>query len=146
MRRALHANRPRGGATGGVADDATAPRELDRRSFGAVEIRLLWRPERDTVTILLENERNGRAVELTVHASEAVEALEHPFVYLDAADPSDIAIYERRSVGGRPAEPPFAAAWFGRGLLGPTLSATPPHHGLAASDLTHTRKEQRWES
>lgn len=57
-------------------------RELAHRRNGALDIFLLWHPEDDSVSILVEDLRTGVRVALDVEQRSALEAFRHPFSYV----------------------------------------------------------------
>jgi hypothetical protein len=58
-----------------------AARELAYRRNGALDIFLLWHPEDDSVSILVEDLRTGVRIALDVEQQSALEAFRHPFSY-----------------------------------------------------------------
>jgi hypothetical protein len=58
-----------------------AIRELDRRYGDGIEVRLLWNPHTDEVTVAVEDERSGEAFVLDVPGCDALEAFTHPYAY-----------------------------------------------------------------
>jgi hypothetical protein len=66
--------------------NASPHRELDHRSNGAVDVRLLWNPRTNQVSIAVADKRSGEAFEVAVRATEALDAFHHPFAYLANTD------------------------------------------------------------
>lgn len=60
---------------------AVLPRELAHRRNGALDIFLLWHPEQDAVTVLVEDLSTGVRVEMSVDRRDALAAFRHPFAY-----------------------------------------------------------------
>ncbi len=58
-----------------------AVRELDRRTNDGIDVRLLWNPRTDRVSVLVEDERTRASFELEVAAADALAAFRHPFAY-----------------------------------------------------------------
>ena len=58
-----------------------AIRELDRRTSDDIEVRLLWNSRTNQVFIAVEDRRCGELFEVTVPASDALEAFHHPYAY-----------------------------------------------------------------
>jgi hypothetical protein len=59
--------------------------ELMRRRNGGIEVVLRWHHESDSVSIHVADDRTGEEHEVEVPRDEALDAFEHPFVYLAAA-------------------------------------------------------------
>ena len=55
--------------------------ELATRQSGGVEVRLLWHPEADELTLTVAVERTGETFEIPVPSESALDAFYHPFVY-----------------------------------------------------------------
>jgi hypothetical protein len=70
-------------------------RELDRRTADGIEVRLLWDPEGDTVSIAVWDHREDEGFELEVERDHALQAFHHPYAYAalrrHAALPSALA-------------------------------------------------------
>lgn len=65
-------------------------RELDARSGDGLDIRLLWNPADDALTVTVADARSEEFLVLAVAPQAALEAFNHPFAYaaapaLDAA-------------------------------------------------------------
>ena len=56
--------------------------ELMRRQNGGLDVRLRWHPETDSVSIEVIDDQTGQVLEAPVPRESALEAFEHPFVYL----------------------------------------------------------------
>lgn len=61
----------------------TAVRELDRRTNDGIDVRLLWNPQTDRVSITVEDQRSEETFELEVDPADALAAFRHPYVYTD---------------------------------------------------------------
>jgi hypothetical protein len=59
--------------------------ELMRRRNGAIEVVLRWHPESDSVSIHVVDDQTGDEHDVEVPRHEALDAFEHPFVYLPVA-------------------------------------------------------------
>ena len=55
--------------------------ELATRSNGGVEVRLLWHPGAEELTLTVADERTGECFEIPVPGESALDAFYHPFVY-----------------------------------------------------------------
>ena len=64
-----------------VTTTTLAIRELDRRHGDGLEVRLLWNPRTDEVSVAVEDERSGEAFVLDVPGRDALEAFTHPYAY-----------------------------------------------------------------
>ena len=56
-------------------------RELDARRGDGLDIRLLWNPADDTVTVTVADVRTEELFIIPVASHEALEAFQHPFAY-----------------------------------------------------------------
>jgi hypothetical protein len=63
----------------------TLPRELDSRSGDGLEIRLLWDPADDALTVTVADVRTEESFVIPVAAADAREAFNHPFAFAAAA-------------------------------------------------------------
>jgi hypothetical protein len=61
---------------------ASAVRELDRRTADGIDVRLLWHPHTDQVSVAVEDLRGGKSFEVEVAGGEALDAFRHPYAYL----------------------------------------------------------------
>lgn len=68
----------------------TIPRELDSRSGDGFEVRLLWNPGDDTLTVTVDDARTEEFFVIPVASQDALEAFHHPFAY--AAAPQRTAL------------------------------------------------------
>ena len=59
-------------------------RELDRRINDGIDVRLLWDPATNQVTVAVTDERLGGSFELDVDGAEALDAFHHPYAYVSA--------------------------------------------------------------
>jgi hypothetical protein len=55
-------------------------RELAARDNDGIHVRLLWHPQRDAVTVSVEDDCGDR-LHLAVAADHALDAFYHPFAY-----------------------------------------------------------------
>jgi hypothetical protein len=60
-----------------------AVRELDRRSSDGIEVRLLWSPRTNQVSVAVADTRSGESFELPVAGADALAAFHHPYIYAD---------------------------------------------------------------
>lgn len=65
--------------------DLSDARELDARSADGIDVRLLWHPSTDRVSVYLRDDRTGEAFVVAVDGTEALDAFWHPFAYASAA-------------------------------------------------------------
>ena len=56
-------------------------RELAARSNDGVNVRLLWDPREDAVTVSVEDARDGQNFAVAVARDRALDAFHHPFAY-----------------------------------------------------------------
>jgi hypothetical protein len=62
--------------------DHTTPIELDSRTADRIEVRLLWHPAEDRVTVTAHDGRSGELVEIPVRDGErALDVFHHPYAY-----------------------------------------------------------------
>jgi hypothetical protein len=61
-----------------------AIRELDHRRNDGIDVRLLWNPRMNRVTVALEDERAGESFELHVEPRVALAAFHHPYAYANS--------------------------------------------------------------
>ena len=66
-----------------------SPRELDSRSGDGLDIRLLWQPADDSLTVTVDDLRLHEHFVIPVRAGDALEAFHHPFAYA-AATSNDV--------------------------------------------------------
>ena len=63
---------------------AEMPRELAHRRTDGLDVRLLWDPDTDRVTVSLADSRTGEGFEVPVAPGErALDVFNHPFAYAD---------------------------------------------------------------
>jgi hypothetical protein len=60
---------------------ASSTRELAARETNGVSVRLLWHPRENTVTVSVEDCRDGGCFDLAVAPAHALDAFYHPFAY-----------------------------------------------------------------
>jgi hypothetical protein len=56
-------------------------RELAARTNDGVQVRLLWHPRANTLTVSVEDARVGECFQLAVAPDRALDAFYHPFAY-----------------------------------------------------------------
>jgi hypothetical protein len=56
-------------------------RELDSRSGDGLDIRLLWNPDDDSVTVTVADVRTQELFVIPIAARDAAAAFQHPFAY-----------------------------------------------------------------
>jgi hypothetical protein len=79
--------------THGSSATTTIPaRELDARRGDGLDVRLLWNPADDSLSVTVDDHRSGERFVIPVATADAAEAFAHPFAY--AAAP----VRRRRSV------------------------------------------------
>jgi hypothetical protein len=64
-----------------LTDISPATRELDRRSSDGIDVRLLWSPRTNHVSIAVTDEHTGSALTFVVDGAEALTAFNHPYAY-----------------------------------------------------------------
>lgn len=68
----------------------TIPRELDSRTTDGIEVRLLWRPFGNHVSVAVNDTKIGQAFEVEVRPGQrALDVFHHPYAY--ATQPLAIA-------------------------------------------------------
>ena len=63
-------------------------RELDRRTSDSVDETLLRRPQTNSVTLAVHDERHGRRLEFEVDPRDALRAFHHPYAYVPRRQPT----------------------------------------------------------
>ncbi len=58
-------------------------RELDCRSGDGIEVRLLWNPLTDRVSVHVDDARSNESFAFPVAAGEELTAFQHPYAYAD---------------------------------------------------------------
>ena len=66
---------------------AHLPRELDARSGDGLDIRLLWHPGDDALTVTVADSRTEEFFVIPVARQDAYHAFRHPFAYAAAPRP-----------------------------------------------------------
>lgn len=61
-------------------------RELDHRISDHIEVRLLWEPESDRVSVAVFDGRSGESIRFDVAGRHALDAFHHPYAYALAAE------------------------------------------------------------
>ncbi len=69
-------------AAGPLAE--TPRRELDHRTGGGVEVRLLWDSQTNSVAVAVTDELSGAYFEFEVDPADALDAFHSPYVYAHA--------------------------------------------------------------
>ena len=64
-----------------ISDINSEAKELDARVADGIDVRLLWYPGLDTVTVVVSDSRRQTAFELAVASDAALDAFHHPFAY-----------------------------------------------------------------
>ena len=60
----------------------TVARELDARNSDGIQVRLLWHPEDDHVSVAVNDTKTGEAFDLPVHDGQpALDVFQHPYAY-----------------------------------------------------------------
>lgn len=57
------------------------PRELDSRSGDGLDIRLLWTPTTDALSVTVADARSEEFFVIPITRGDALEAFHHPFAY-----------------------------------------------------------------
>lgn len=60
---------------------AKRTRELDFRVNDGLEVRLLWHPETNEITVKVYDAKTGDDFDLDVDATDAMDAFHHPYAY-----------------------------------------------------------------
>jgi hypothetical protein len=60
---------------------ASDVRELDRRTSNGIDVRLLWQPQRNRVSVVVTDRRVDGSFDFEVDPADALEAFHHPYVY-----------------------------------------------------------------
>ena len=68
----------------------TSTRELDCRTNGGIDVRLLWNPDNDEVIVAVHDTLTGELFELHVEASDALFAFRHPYAYASLQGPAGL--------------------------------------------------------
>jgi hypothetical protein len=56
--------------------------ELDSRREDAIEVTMVWRPERDSIEIGVNDTRTGEAIVIEPPNEKALDAFHHPYAYV----------------------------------------------------------------
>jgi len=59
----------------------TTLRELDHRNADGIDVRLLWDPHTNGVSIAVQDQRLGDSLTFTVDGAQALAAFHHPYAY-----------------------------------------------------------------
>jgi hypothetical protein len=71
----------RAGHTGMSITTDTYLRELDHRYNEGIDVRLLWNPATNRVTVSVQDERLGESIVLDADGADALDAFHHPYAY-----------------------------------------------------------------
>ena len=71
-------------------------RELDARRGDGLDIRLLWNPVDDAVTVTVADVRTEELFIIPVASHEALDAFQHPFAYAGAPVDNALAVGDPR--------------------------------------------------
>ncbi len=63
------------------AIEELAVRELDSRSSDGIDVRLLWNSMTNKISVAVKDSRAGKAFELEVDGTEALDAFRHPYAF-----------------------------------------------------------------
>jgi hypothetical protein len=69
-----------------VLETDPGPRELAHRSNDGLEVRLLWHPARDELTVCGSDHRTGARFEIRPERHVALDAYYHPYCYVSRSD------------------------------------------------------------
>ena len=61
------------------ATSETELRELDRRRNDGIDVRLLWNPQTDRISLAVSDETSGESFEFEIDPADAFAAFHHPF-------------------------------------------------------------------
>jgi hypothetical protein len=64
-----------------VVIGAGETRELDRRISDGIDVRLLWHPQTNRVSVAVTDRRADSAFEFEVEPPDALAAFHHPYAY-----------------------------------------------------------------
>jgi hypothetical protein len=64
-----------------VVIGAGETRELDRRISDGIDVRLLWHPQTNRVSVAVTGRRADSAFEFEVDPADALAAFHHPYAY-----------------------------------------------------------------
>jgi hypothetical protein len=59
----------------------SAVRELDHRTNDDIDVRLLWDPRTNRVSVVVEDRRRDQSFEFWVSGSDALDAFHHPYAH-----------------------------------------------------------------
>lgn len=57
----------------------TELRELDRRTNDGIDVRLLWNPRTDRISLAVNDETSGESFQFEIDPADAFAAFHHPF-------------------------------------------------------------------
>ena len=84
----------------------TVPRELDARNSDGIQVRLLWHPEDDHVSVAVNDTKTGETFDLRVDDGQpALDVFHHPYAYaaMRQHDTANPCAARRVESGTRPA-------------------------------------------
>jgi hypothetical protein len=64
-----------------IAPTDTTPRELAHRRSCGIDVRLLWDPASDRLTVEARDEADGTLVVVAVGAASPLHVFDHPYAY-----------------------------------------------------------------
>ncbi|HEX2346412.1 MAG TPA: hypothetical protein VHI12_07495 [Gaiellaceae bacterium] len=64
-----------------MSPETSRARELAARESDGIHVLLLWHPEDDGLSVIVEDERVGDRFQLAVAPDRALDAFYHPFAY-----------------------------------------------------------------
>lgn len=67
-------------------------RELDARRGDGLDIRLLWNPADDSVTVTVADMRTAELFIIPVASHQALQAFQHPFRYAGDPVPDEVLV------------------------------------------------------
>jgi hypothetical protein len=76
--------------------------ELAERQGHGVKVRLLWRPGTDEVLLEVNDDQTGANFEVQVPGDRALDAFEHPFVYVSSPGAGVVAPDAAGAAGAAP--------------------------------------------
>jgi hypothetical protein len=80
------------GSLAAMTNSPDTHRELDARRADGLDVRLLWNPADDTVTVTVADAHTEELFIIPVASHKARHAFEHPFVYASAPSRDTVAV------------------------------------------------------
>jgi hypothetical protein len=59
----------------------TRTRELDHRHRDGLDVRLVWEPRTNSVSVIVQDDRSGESLAFEVGGADALAAFHHPYAY-----------------------------------------------------------------